>query len=168
MSSINRSKLYTDFTNAYVSAYPDKVRSIAFSEAQKAWNEIKTDEGKIHKNISDLKILARGKQGSLQSYWANMALKKTTPAANTAVSTISNLPATQQDEFESKNLGAAAAVAGTSAELEPGIKKFATPSEDQAQSELHEINNQLLKLHDLKGTGLMTDELSAKAGTCRV
>ena len=87
-SKTEKELMYQRFLKAYAEAYPDYLRQTQFKNAQKLWNEVKSDPEKHDEMIRDFKKKAKEKEGRQLGKWANWFKKstgKTTTAPMTTV-----------------------------------------------------------------------------------
>jgi hypothetical protein len=66
-------KLYVEFKNAYIAAYPDMKKDIAYKTLQKLWNECKRSTDDVKRNILKFKTITANRQGKLLSMWCKTA-----------------------------------------------------------------------------------------------
>ena len=60
-------KLYLEFKDAYISAYPDLRKDLAYQNLQKIWNDCKSKTYDIKHNIVKFKTITANRRGKLMS-----------------------------------------------------------------------------------------------------
>ena len=66
-------KLYLEFKDAYISAYPDLKKDLAYQNLQKIWNDCKSKKDDIKHNIVKFKTITANRRGKLMSMWSKVA-----------------------------------------------------------------------------------------------
>ena len=72
-------KLYSEFRESYLCAYPDIKKETAYRKLQKMWNNIKRNPNELSTAIVKLKVIIAKRKTSLLTIWIKVA---TTSSSN--------------------------------------------------------------------------------------
>ncbi|CAF1188349.1 unnamed protein product [Rotaria sordida] len=174
-----RYSLYRTFVDAYMKAHPEQTRSISHSGAQSEWNQLKSNEKHVQEKIDEYleKFHSSSQSGLKLDKDENETTKKTRGRKKKCESTIEleksgrvtkrrkkrdessdpdfdpdfdpdpspPLPSSKQQEK-----------IRTAAEIL--AKKTKAPAQDKVSKELHEINERIIQLVQVKNMGMATNE----------
>ncbi|CAF4841602.1 unnamed protein product, partial [Rotaria sp. Silwood1] len=173
-----RYSLYRTFVDAYMKAHPEKTRSISHSDAQAEWNQLKTNEKIVQEKIDTYlekyhssstsglhinkdenepkkkKIRGRKKKCETTNENENNSRgtkrrKKREESSDPDFDPDSSSVPPPSSSSKSEKIRTAAEILA---------KKSKAPAQDKVSKELHEINERIIQLVQVKNMGMATNE----------
>ncbi|CAF3323023.1 unnamed protein product [Rotaria socialis] len=173
-----RYSLYRSFVDAYMKAHAEKPRKISHAEAQAEWNSAKTDEKKVQQKLDEYleKIKANGtstmdveEENVNDNSEEKEPVKKTRGRKKKTESTIEfenggrvTKRRRKRDESSDPDFDPASPAPKGSEKIRTAAEILAkntkAPAQEKVSKELHEINERIIQLVQVKNMGMATAE----------